>query len=117
MRIFLLFCLLFSSQVFAKANYTCNIRLSLLELKLDGEFSELIVKDAQTRQVVYLSSGVRVAHANGRTSLEFENALRDLLTLTFKTDSLIQEDPILYGLANGFTGLDHVNGSIKCLKN
>jgi hypothetical protein len=105
-----------SATAFAKANYTCNVRLSKIELKLDGTFSSVIVKDAQTQAVVLVGQNADITHEDERTTLEFKSSIRDSLKFTFKTDSLVNELPVLFGLIEGFTGLDHVSTSLKCVK-
>lgn len=98
------------------ADYNCRVDMVKLELKTNGDLTELIVKDAQTGEFYYNGIVTNIMEGNNRTDLMFETRSHTYLQLQFKTSALEKEEETLFGFARGWTGGGFVDSSLRCSK-
>jgi hypothetical protein len=113
---FILFFILDAAHALA-GQYNCRLRSFKLHLKLDGDFTTLMVKDLQSREIYYDGIVHEIVQGPELTNLIFQTDFSKTLKLEFKNSALENKETRLFGFADGWYGRGGVlNQSIQCMK-
>lgn len=107
--------ILFCSEVSA-AEYLCRTPLLKIDFISDQEMSEVMIRDAQINEMIYLGFVDELTKDNFSTNFIFKTSSNQTLQLMFKSEDIEANSNTLYGFIKGFTGRGFADQSIKCLK-
>jgi hypothetical protein len=116
MKTLLLALVTFSSLSAFASTYNCVARMNKLELKLDKEFTTLIIRDFQSGEYYYNGIVKDIIDRDGRTDLMFETDTYSVIQLQFKSEALLREDEKLFGFVRGHHRGGFLDQSLVCIK-